>query len=71
MHGAPQGGASTFLSVASRVDVDDFFRYLGEDVTHVDDDNLQRVFQLAFSHLPVLAHRAVGQAMSADREPIA
>ena len=60
MHGAPQGGASTFLSVASRVDVDDFFRYLGEDVTHVDDDNLQRVFQLAFSHLPVLAHRALG-----------
>ena len=71
MHGATPGAASAFLSVASRVDVDDFFRYLGEDVTQVDDDDLQIVFQLAFSHLPVLAHRAVGQAMSADREPIA
>ena len=70
MHGAPQGGASTFLSVASRVDVDDFFRYLGEDVTQVDDDDLQLVFQLAFSHPPVLSHRALGRAMSADQEPM-
>ena len=62
--------AFAFLSVASRVEVDDFFRYLGEDVSRVDDDDLQVVFQLVFSHLPVLSDRALGRAMSADQEPM-
>ena len=32
MHGEPPGAASAFLSVASRVEVDDFFRYLGDSI---------------------------------------
>ena len=70
MHGDHQGPASAFLSVASRVEVDAFFRYLGEDVSQVDDDGLQSVFELAFSHLSGLATRALGRAMSADQEPM-
>ena len=66
MHGELPGAASAFLSVASRVEVATFFRYLREDVSQVDDDDLQAVFQLAFRHLPVLAHRALGRAMSAE-----
>ena len=57
MHGELSGAASAFLSVASRVEVATFFRYLREDVSQVDDDDLQAVFQLAFGHLPILAHR--------------
>ena len=60
MHGELPGAASAFLSVASRVEVAAFFRYLREDVSQVDDDDLQAVFQLAFRHLLVLAHRALG-----------
>ena len=37
MHGEPPGAASAFLSVASRVEVDDFFRYLGEWSNHPQD----------------------------------
>ena len=70
MHGELPGAASAFLSVASRVEVATFFRYLREDVSQVDDDDLQAVFQLAFRHLPVLAHRALGRAMSAEPEPM-
>ena len=70
MHGELPGAASAFLSVASRVEVATFFRYLREDVSQVDDDDLQAVFQLAFRHLPVLAHRALGRAMSAKPEPM-
>ena len=70
MHGELPGAASAFLSVASRVEVAAFFRYLREDVSQVDDDDLQAVFQLAFRHLPVLAHRALGRAMSAEPEPM-
>ena len=70
MHGELPGAASAFLSVASRVEVAAFFRYLREDVSQVDDDDLQAVFQLAFRHLPVLAHRALGRAMSAKPEPM-
>jgi len=70
MHGELPGAASAFLSVASRVEVATFFRYLREDVSSVDDDDLQAVFQLAFRHLPVLAHRALGRAMSAEPEPM-
>ena len=70
MHGELPGAASAFLSVASRVEVAAFFRYLREDVSQVDDDDLQAVFQLAFRHLPVLAHRALGRALSDDPEPM-
>eukprot|EP01048_Picozoa_sp_COSAG05_P000960 COSAG05_NODE_30_length_28869_cov_54.944421_8_plen_137_part_00 len=70
MHGELPGAASAFLSAASRVEVAAFFRYLREDVSQVDDDDLQAVFQLAFRHLPVLAHRALGRAMSAKPEPM-
>ena len=70
MHGELPGAASAFLSVASRVEVATFFRYLREDVSSVDDDDLQAVFQLAFRHLPVLAHRALGRALSDDPEPM-
>jgi hypothetical protein len=70
MHGELPGAASAFLSVASRVEVATFFRYLREDVSQVDDDDLQAVFQLAFGHLPILAHRALGRAMAADPEPM-
>ena len=61
---------TAFLSVASRVEVDAFFRYLGEDVAHVDDERVQRIFELAFSHLLGLSHRALRRAMSAEREPM-
>ena len=70
MHGELPGAASAFLSVASRVEVATFFRYLREDVSSVDDDDLHAVFQLAFRHLPVLAHRALGRALSDDPEPM-
>ena len=70
MHGELPGAASAFLSVASRVEVATFFRYLREDVSSVDDDDLQAVFQLAFRHLPVLSHRALGRALSDDPEPM-
>ena len=43
MHGELPGAASAFLSVASRVEVATFFRYLREDVSSVDDDDLQAV----------------------------
>ena len=70
MHGDLPGAASAFLSVASRVEVATFFRYLREDVSQVDDDDLQAVFQLAFGHLPILSHRALGRALSDDPEPM-
>ena len=41
MHGELSGAASAFLSVASRVEVATFFRYLREDFSSVDDDDLQ------------------------------
>ena len=49
MHGELPGAASAFLSVASRVEVATFFRYLREDVSQVDDDDMQAVFQLTIT----------------------
>ena len=49
MHGDLSGAASAFLSVASRVEVATFFRYLREDVSQVDDDDMQAVFQLTIT----------------------
>ena len=70
MHGELSGAASAFLSVASRVKVATFLRYLREGVSQVGDDDLQAVFQLAFRHLPILSHRALGRALSDDPEPM-
>ena len=64
MHGELPGAASAFLSVASRVEVAAFFRYLREDVSQVDDDDLQAVFQLAFRQ----ASAAVAEMQKVQRQ---